>query len=57
MIRTAARTSTKVLDMTVRDAARFFQNVPAAAGKLQTLTDVGLSYVRLGQNATTLSGG
>jgi len=47
----------EVLDMTVEDAARFFQNVPAAAGKLQTLTDVGLSYVRLGQNATTLSGG
>ena len=47
----------EVLDMTVEEAARFFQNVPAAAGKLQTLTDVGLSYVRLGQNATTLSGG
>jgi excinuclease ABC subunit A len=47
----------EVLDMTVEDAARFFQNVPAAAGKLQTLTDVGLSYVKLGQNATTLSGG
>jgi len=47
----------EVLEMTVEDAARFFQNVPAAAGKLQTLTDVGLSYVRLGQNATTLSGG
>jgi len=47
----------EVLEMTVEDAARFFQNVPAAAGKLHTLTDVGLSYVRLGQNATTLSGG
>ena len=47
----------EVLEMTVEEAARFFQNVPAAAGKLQTLTDVGLSYVRLGQNATTLSGG
>jgi excinuclease ABC subunit A len=43
--------------MTVEDALRFFQNIPAVAGKLQTLTDVGLSYVRLGQNATTLSGG
>jgi excinuclease ABC subunit A len=43
--------------MTVEDAARFFQNVPAVYGKLQTLTDVGLSYVKLGQNATTLSGG
>jgi len=47
----------EILEMTVEDAARFFQNVPAASGKLQTLIDVGLSYVRLGQNATTLSGG
>ncbi|HEY7378186.1 MAG TPA: excinuclease ABC subunit UvrA [Steroidobacteraceae bacterium] len=47
----------EVLDMTVEDARRFFQNVPAIAGKLETLLDVGLSYVRLGQNATTLSGG
>src|SRR5262245_56042845 len=47
----------EVLEMTVEDARRFFQNVPAAAGKLETLMDVGLSYVRLGQNATTLSGG
>ncbi len=47
----------EVLEMTVEEALRFFQNVPAVAGKLQTLTDVGLSYVRLGQNATTLSGG
>jgi excinuclease ABC subunit A len=47
----------EALDMTVEDALRFFQNVPTIAGKLQTLTDVGLSYLRLGQNATTLSGG
>ena len=47
----------EVLDMTVEDARRFFQNVPAVASKLETLLDVGLSYVRLGQNATTLSGG
>ncbi len=47
----------EVLEMTVEEAARFFQNVPAATSKLQTLTDVGMSYVRLGQNATTLSGG
>ncbi len=47
----------EVLEMTVEEAARFFQNVPAAASKLQTLTDVGLAYVKLGQNATTLSGG
>jgi excinuclease ABC subunit A len=47
----------EVLEMTVEEAARFFQNVPALSSKLQTLADVGLSYVRLGQNATTLSGG
>jgi len=47
----------EVLELTVEEALRFFQNVPAAATKLQTLADVGLSYVRLGQNATTLSGG
>ncbi|MDA0706543.1 MAG: excinuclease ABC subunit UvrA [Proteobacteria bacterium] len=46
-----------VLDMTIEDAAVFFQNVPVVAKKLQTLMDVGLTYVRLGQNATTLSGG
>jgi excinuclease ABC subunit A len=46
-----------VLDMTVDDALRFFQNIPSIQPKLQTLTDVGLSYLRLGQNATTLSGG
>ncbi len=47
----------QVLDMTVEDALEFFANVPAVAKKLETLTDVGLTYVRLGQNATTLSGG
>ncbi len=47
----------EVLEMTVEDALAFFKNVPVVAKKLQTLTDVGLSYVRLGQNATTLSGG
>jgi excinuclease ABC subunit A len=47
----------EVLDMTIEDAAIFFQAVPIVATKLQTLLDVGLSYVRLGQNATTLSGG
>src|SRR6202007_2578584 len=45
------------LAMTEEDALRFFQNMPGVAIKLQTLTDVGLAYVRLGQNATTLSGG
>ncbi|HXV41384.1 MAG TPA: excinuclease ABC subunit UvrA [Steroidobacteraceae bacterium] len=47
----------EVLDMTVEDASSFFSAVPVIASKLQTLMDVGLSYVRLGQNATTLSGG
>jgi excinuclease ABC subunit A len=46
-----------VLDMTVEDALRFFQNIPTIQPKLQTLLDVGLAYLRLGQNATTLSGG
>ncbi|HEX4939727.1 MAG TPA: excinuclease ABC subunit UvrA, partial [Candidatus Kapabacteria bacterium] len=47
----------EVLEMTVEDAHVFFENVPALARKLQTLMDVGLSYIRLGQSATTLSGG
>jgi excinuclease ABC subunit A len=46
-----------VLDMTVEAAFEFFKPVPAIANKLHTLLDVGLSYIRLGQNATTLSGG
>jgi len=47
----------EVLDTTVEEAQRLFENVPAIAIKLRTLMEVGLSYVRLGQNATTLSGG
>ncbi|MCB1818813.1 MAG: excinuclease ABC subunit UvrA, partial [Gammaproteobacteria bacterium] len=47
----------EVLDMTVEDALSFFDAVPVLARKLQTLIDVGLSYITLGQNATTLSGG
>src|SRR5690606_35253649 len=46
-----------VLEMTVEDAHAFFSAVPAIAGKLKTLLDVGLSYIKLGQSATTLSGG
>ncbi|MCX7571061.1 excinuclease ABC subunit UvrA [Tumebacillus sp. DT12] len=46
-----------VLDMTVEDAVEFFKNVPRISRKMQTLHDVGLGYVRLGQPATTLSGG
>lgn len=47
----------EVLQMTIEDAHTFFQPVPVIARKLQTLMDVGLSYIRLGQAATTLSGG
>jgi excinuclease ABC subunit A len=47
----------EVLELTVEDAAAQFANVPAAANRLRTLLDVGLQYVRLGQSATTLSGG
>ncbi len=47
----------EILDMTVEDAREFFTAVPVIARKLQTLIDVGLAYIRLGQNATTLSGG
>ena len=47
----------ELLDMTVDDALAFFQNIPAIKRKLQTLHDVGLGYIRLGQPATTLSGG
>jgi len=47
----------EVLEMTVEDAQPFFSAIPAIARKLQTLMDVGLSYLKLGQNATTLSGG
>jgi excinuclease ABC subunit A len=56
-IRYKGRTIHEVLEMTVEDAYAFFQAVPVVAQKLKTLLDVGLSYVRLGQNATTLSGG
>jgi len=45
----------EILDMTVEDALPFFSAVPTVQPKLQTLLDVGLSYVRLGQSATTLS--
>ncbi|MFA6410440.1 MAG: excinuclease ABC subunit UvrA [Candidatus Buchananbacteria bacterium] len=47
----------EVLNMTVEEALEFFKNIPAIANKLQTLNDVGLGYIALGQSATTLSGG
>ena len=56
-IRYKGRNISEVLDMTVEDAAEFFRNVPALRSRLDTLLETGLSYVRLGQNATTLSGG
>jgi excinuclease ABC subunit A len=56
-IRYKGKNVNEVLEMTVEDAADFFRNVPVLARKLQTLMDVGLTYIRLGQNATTLSGG
>jgi len=56
-IRYKGRNIHEVLNMTVEDASEFFRNVPVVARKLATLMDVGLSYIRLGQNATTLSGG
>jgi len=47
----------EILDMTIEDAVVFFDAIPVVKRKLQTLIDVGLTYIRLGQNATTLSGG
>ncbi|MFL6578495.1 MAG: excinuclease ABC subunit UvrA, partial [Povalibacter sp.] len=56
-VRYKGKNISEVLEMTVEDAVDFFRHVPVIEPKLQTLMDVGLSYVRLGQNATTLSGG
>ncbi|EJF0910343.1 excinuclease ABC subunit UvrA [Vibrio cholerae] len=56
-VRYKGKTIDEVLDMTVEDAREFFDPIPVIARKLQTLMDVGLSYIRLGQSATTLSGG
>ena len=47
----------QVLEMTIEDASQFFEAIPSVSRKLQTLMDVGLSYIKLGQAATTLSGG
>jgi excinuclease ABC subunit A len=56
-IRFKGKNIQEILDMTVEDALPFFSAVPTVQPKLQTLLDVGLSYIRLGQSATTLSGG
>ncbi len=56
-IRYKGKTIAQVLDLTIEDALAFFAPVPVINRKLQTLMDVGLSYVKLGQSATTLSGG
>jgi excinuclease ABC subunit A len=56
-IRYKGKNIAEVLDMTVAHALRFFEHIPAIQRKLQTLYDVGLEYIKLGQSATTLSGG
>ena len=56
-IRYKGKTIAEVLEMTVEEAMGFFENIPKIKNKLQTLYDVGLGYIRLGQPATTLSGG
>jgi excinuclease ABC subunit A len=56
-IRYKGKTIADVLEMTVEEALRFFENIPAIKNKLVTLHSVGLGYIRLGQSATTLSGG
>jgi excinuclease ABC subunit A len=56
-IKYRGKTIADVLDMTVSEALKFFENIPVIRRKLQTLYDVGLRYIKLGQQATTLSGG
>ena len=56
-VRYKGKTIAEVLDMTIEEAVGFFQNVPRIARKLEIIRDVGLGYIRLGQPATTLSGG
>ena len=51
------KTISDVLDMSVKEALEFFENIPSVKNKLQTLNDVGLDYIKMGQSATTLSGG
>ncbi|MGN1201636.1 MAG: excinuclease ABC subunit UvrA [Candidatus Caccovivens sp.] len=56
-VRYKGKTISDVLDMTVEEALKFFENIPSIKNKMQALYDVGLSYIKLGQPATTLSGG
>ena len=56
-VRYKGKNISEVLDMTVEEALDFFANVPRIRGRIQTLYDVGLGYIKLGQSSTTLSGG
>ena len=56
-VRFKGKTIADVLEMSVEEAVEFFEHIPKIARRLQTLHDVGLDYIRLGQPATTLSGG
>ncbi len=56
-VRYKGKNISEVLEMTVEEAVKFFKNIPAVHSKVQTLNDVGLGYIKLGQAATTLSGG
>ena len=56
-VRYKGKNISEVLDMTAEEAARFFENIPRIHDRIQTLCDVGLGYVKLGQSSTTLSGG
>jgi len=56
-IKFKGKSISEVLDMTVSEAAKLFENIPSIASRMRTLTDVGLGYIHLGQPATTLSGG
>jgi excinuclease ABC subunit A len=56
-IRYRGRTIAEVLEMTIEEAAAFFERIPQIRDRLQTLIDVGVGYIRLGQSALTLSGG
>jgi len=56
-VRYKGKTIADVLDMTVEEAMVFFENIPSLHGKLRTIYDVGLGYIKLGQSAPTLSGG